>query len=76
MILSSLCLTWDGLDLSQTCDLPIEDAAPPAEGFEELCLLLVDNVLHHVRVFPQLWESIALESERKRKWEDGEEEWW
>lgn len=53
-------LTWNGLALSQTHDLPVEDTAPPAEGFEELHLLLVNNVLHHFRVFLQLREGIAL----------------
>ncbi|KAF3854460.1 hypothetical protein F7725_022515 [Dissostichus mawsoni] len=43
-----------------THDLPVEDTAPPAEGFEELHLLLVNNVLHHFRVFLQLREGIAL----------------
>lgn len=57
----SLCLTWDGLALPQSCDLPVKDAAPSAEGFQELCLLLINNVLHHFWVFLQLWESIALE---------------
>lgn len=62
---SFLCLTWDGLAVCQARDLPIEDASPPAEGFEELCLLLVNNVLHHFWVFLQLWECITLENDRR-----------
>lgn len=56
-------LTWDGLAISQTHYLPIKDAASSAEGFEELRLLLIDDVFHHVRVFFQLRESFALTDE-------------
>lgn len=56
-------LTWDGLAVSQTHDLPIEDTPPPAEGFEELHLLLINNILHHIGVFLQLWECVALTNE-------------
>lgn len=54
-------LTWDGLHIPQTDDLPVEDPAPSAERFEELHLLLVDDVLHHFWVFSQLWEGVTLE---------------
>ena len=60
-----ISLTWNGLAVSQTHDLPIEDTAPPAEGFQELCLLLINNVLHHFWVFLQLGESITLEKRRE-----------
>lgn len=60
-----LGLTWDGLAVSQAHDLPIKDTAPPAEGFKELHLLLINNVLHHFWVFLQLWECITLEKERE-----------
>ena len=63
-------LTWDDLAVSQTHDLPIEDTASPAEGFEELHFLLINNVFHHFWVFPQLWKGITLqsESESERRW--------
>lgn len=60
-------LTWDGFAVSQALDLPVQDAATPTERFEELRLLLVDNVLHHVWVFLQLWERIALEKEGEKE---------
>lgn len=56
--------TWYRLAVHQAHDLPVQDAAPPAEGFEELHLLLVDDVLHGVGVLPQLREGVALSGER------------
>lgn len=53
-------LTWYGLAVNEARDLPVEDAAPPAESFEELHLLLVNDVLHRFGVLPQLREGIAL----------------
>lgn len=55
-------LTWDYLCVSQTHYLPIQDTAPSAEGFKELRLFLVNNILHHFWVFLQLWECFTLEN--------------
>lgn len=63
--------TWYGLAVHEAHDLPVEDTTPPAESFEELHLLLIDDVLHSVGVFPQLREGVALSEERMR---EGEEE--
>ena len=57
------CLTWDSLTVSKTHYLSIEDAASSAEGFEELRLLLIDNVFYHIRVFFQFRESFTLQDE-------------
>lgn len=67
MRLRSARLTGDGLAVSQTHYLPVQDAAPSAEGFEELLLLLVDDVLYHFWVFLQLWERFTLEDEREER---------
>lgn len=63
--MSSLALTWDGLAFSQTHDLSVKDTAPPAEGFEKLRLLLINDVLHHLWIFLQLWESFSLKRRKK-----------
>lgn len=61
-------LTWDDLAVSKTHDLPIEDTASPAEGFEELLLLLINDVFHHFWVFLQLRERITLENGSESRW--------
>lgn len=44
-------LTRNSLAVSEANDLPVEDTAAPAEGFQELHFLLINNVLHNLRVF-------------------------
>lgn len=51
----------DGLAVSQTLDLSVQDLSPPAECLEELLLLLIDDILHHVIVLLQLRVVITLE---------------
>lgn len=60
-------LTWDDTAVAKAYDLPVKDTASPAEGFEELRLLLINNVLHHFWVFLQLWERITLEKKSERR---------
>lgn len=56
-----LCFTWYSLAVSKTLDLAVQDAASPAKGLEELRLLFIDDVFYHIRILPQLWESITLQ---------------
>lgn len=55
-----MCFTWYSLAVSKTLDFAVQDAASPAKGLEELFLLLIDDVLYHIRILPQFWESITL----------------
>lgn len=52
--------TRNSLAVSQALNLPVEDAAPSVECLQELHLLFVDDVFHHLRVFLQLREGITL----------------